>query len=81
MPDEVGASHLGRKRVVHCNKLHRYSITTAWPSSDSGSDNPSAFAVFRLMISSTVVPWMTGARLPLKGAHNSQLEIERRMQL
>src|SRR5512147_1936473 len=25
-----------RKRVVHCNKLHRYSITSARPSSDSG---------------------------------------------
>jgi hypothetical protein len=52
---------------VHCNKLHRYSITSAQPSSDSGGDNPSAFAVFRLMdqldwISSTMVPWMTGAR-------------------
>jgi hypothetical protein len=35
---------------VHCNKLHRYSITSAHPSSDSGGgDNPSAFAVFRLM--------------------------------
>jgi len=33
---------------VHCNKLHRYSITSAQPSSDSGGDNPSAF-VFRLM--------------------------------
>jgi hypothetical protein len=33
---------------VHCNKLHRYSITSAQPSSDSG-DNPSAFAVVRLM--------------------------------
>jgi hypothetical protein len=34
---------------VHCNKLHRYSITSAQPSSDRGRDNPSAFAVFRLM--------------------------------
>src|SRR5882672_769319 len=25
-----------RKRLVHCNKLHRYSITSAWPSNDSG---------------------------------------------
>jgi hypothetical protein len=25
-----------RKRLVHCNKLHRYSITSARPSSDSG---------------------------------------------
>jgi hypothetical protein len=33
---------------VHCNKLHRYSITSAQPSS-GGGDNPSAFAVFRLM--------------------------------
>jgi hypothetical protein len=32
---------------VHCNKLHRYSITSAQSSSDG--DNPSAFAVFRLM--------------------------------
>jgi hypothetical protein len=31
---------------VHCNKLHRYSITSAQASSDSGS-----FAVvFRLMV-------------------------------
>jgi hypothetical protein len=36
-------------QLVHCNKLHRYSITSAQPSSDSGGDNPSAFAVFRLM--------------------------------
>jgi hypothetical protein len=34
---------------VHCNKLHRYSITSAQPSDDSGGDNPTAFAVFRLM--------------------------------
>jgi hypothetical protein len=32
---------------VHCNKLHRYSITSAQPSSDS--DHPTAFAIFRLM--------------------------------
>jgi hypothetical protein len=30
-------------------QLHRYSITSAQSSSDSGGDNPSVFAVFRLM--------------------------------
>jgi hypothetical protein len=34
---------------VRCNKLHCYSITSAQPNSGSGGDNPSAFAVFRLM--------------------------------
>jgi hypothetical protein len=34
---------------VQCNKLHRYSITSAQPSRDSGGDHPTAFAVFRLM--------------------------------
>jgi hypothetical protein len=53
---------------VHCNKLHRYSITSAQPSSDSGSDNPSAFAVFRLMDQ-----FGHGALDDRrKGAHNSQ---------
>jgi hypothetical protein len=35
--------------LTRAPKLHRYSITSAQPSSDSGGDNPSAFAVFRLM--------------------------------
>jgi len=34
---------------VHCNKLHRYSITSAQASSNSGGDHPTAFAAFRLM--------------------------------
>jgi hypothetical protein len=29
-------------QLVHCNKVHRYSIPAAQPSSDSGGDNPSA---------------------------------------
>jgi hypothetical protein len=34
-PDLLGPKS-ARKRLVHCNKLHRYSITSARPSSDSG---------------------------------------------
>jgi hypothetical protein len=56
-------------QLVHCNKVHRYSITAAHPSSDSGSDNPSASPSSGWWISSTVVPWMTGASP--EGAHNS----------
>jgi hypothetical protein len=43
--------HLTRalQQTASLNKLHRYLITSAQPSSDSGGDNPSAFAVFRLM--------------------------------
>src|SRR5262249_35265561 len=38
-----------------------HSITSsARPSSDSGTVSPSALAVFRLMISSTLVDWTTG---------------------
>jgi len=38
-----------------------YSITSAQPSGDSGGDNPSAFAVFRVMDQLDRGAWMTGA--------------------
>ena len=48
-------------RFVPRTDMPLYSITSsARPSSDCGSVSPSTFAVFRLMISSILVPWMTG---------------------
>ena len=60
----IAAKHSGRSetslratsRLMHCSKMHRYSITSsARPSSVIGNVRPSAFAVLRLRCSSNFV--------------------------
>jgi hypothetical protein len=52
-----------RKRLAHCNKLHRYSITSALPSSDSG----------RRGRSTAPLPLCRGPRSNRRGDHTVDL--------
>src|SRR4030095_14488984 len=56
-----GAVHSINKRLMHCSKLHHYSITSsARTSKEGGTVRPSSLAVLRLIISSNLVGCSTG---------------------